>query len=86
MPRFYAPVTSLLNTFSEKAQWECLKTMGQLKREKGLKMNPNEDSLYKVGFRSFFQRVLVEFLKLLYFEADCKRGESICSAESAGET
>lgn len=47
VPKFYTPVTTLLSTKSEKAEWYGLKTLGQLKREKGIKSSPDENSLYK---------------------------------------
>lgn len=46
VPKFYAPVTNLL--FSEHNQdWNGLKTLGTLKFENNIKINPNENSLYK---------------------------------------
>jgi ribosome biogenesis protein BMS1 len=48
VPKFYAPITSLLSLTSDRMEWQGLKTLGQLKREKGIKSMPNEDSLYKV--------------------------------------
>jgi ribosome biogenesis protein BMS1 len=47
VPKFYAPITSLLS--NDKAQWEGMKTLGQLKREKNIQGVPIEDSLYKVS-------------------------------------
>jgi ribosome biogenesis protein BMS1 len=46
VPKFYAPITSLFSI--DKTQWEGIKTLGQLKREKGIQGVPIEDSLYKV--------------------------------------
>lgn len=46
VPRFYAPVTSALLPIGEKSQWRGMKTVGQLKREKGLRANANPDSSY----------------------------------------
>ncbi|KAF4520335.1 hypothetical protein B566_EDAN004395 [Ephemera danica] len=46
IPQFYAPVTSLLLPDEEKLKWRGAKTLGELKREKGLQCEPNEDSLY----------------------------------------
>lgn len=47
VPRFYAPVTSLLLPEQEKDQWKGMKTNAQLKREKNLQNDPNVDSLYR---------------------------------------
>jgi ribosome biogenesis protein BMS1 len=47
VPKFYTPVTTLLSTRSEKSQWQGLKTLGQLKREQGIKSMPDENSIYK---------------------------------------
>ncbi|KAJ3155122.1 Glycoside hydrolase 2 (Mannanase, beta-galactosidase) [Geranomyces variabilis] len=43
--RFYNPVVSLL--LSEKSEWQGLRTVGQLRRDEGLKAPVNKDSLYK---------------------------------------
>jgi ribosome biogenesis protein BMS1 len=51
VPKFYAPIASLFS--ADKTQWEGIKTLGQLKREKGIKGVPIEDSLYKVRVKSF---------------------------------
>lgn len=47
IPHFYAPVTNLLLPLSEKSEWRGMKTLGQLKREKEIKAQPSENSLYK---------------------------------------
>jgi ribosome biogenesis protein BMS1 len=46
VPQFYAPITSLLLPNEEKLKWQGAKTLGELKREKGLHCEPNSDSLY----------------------------------------
>lgn len=46
VPKFYAPITNLLALKHEEA-WSGLKTLGTLKFENKIKVNPNEDSLYK---------------------------------------
>lgn len=46
VPRFYSPVTSLLLPNEKKSQWQGMRTTGQLKREKNLRVQPNPDSLY----------------------------------------
>lgn len=47
IPQFYAPVTNMLLPKEAKSQWHGMKTLGQLKREKGIKAEVNEDHLYK---------------------------------------
>lgn len=44
VPKFYAPVTNLLEKMELS---ETVKSLSQLKKEKELKVNPNVDSLYK---------------------------------------
>jgi len=47
IPRFYAPVTNLLMAAEEKTKWKGMRTVGQIKREAGIKANvENDDSLY----------------------------------------
>lgn len=47
VPRFYAPVTSLLLPAEQKQQWQGMKTVGQLKREQNIRAEANVDSMYK---------------------------------------
>ncbi|KAI0235085.1 hypothetical protein LSAT2_014510 [Lamellibrachia satsuma] len=47
VPKFYNPITSLLLPPAEKNQWQGMKTVGQLRREKGVKREVNPDHLYK---------------------------------------
>ncbi|XP_075573858.1 ribosome biogenesis protein BMS1 homolog isoform X2 [Pelecanus crispus] len=47
IPRFYNPVTSLLKPTGEKDSWSGMKTTGQLRHERGIKLKQNKDSLYK---------------------------------------
>nr|XP_056705611.1 ribosome biogenesis protein BMS1 homolog [Euleptes europaea] len=47
IPTFYNPVTSLLKPVGEKDSWTGMKTTGQLRHEKGIRLKPNKDSLYK---------------------------------------
>ncbi|XP_006018539.1 ribosome biogenesis protein BMS1 homolog isoform X2 [Alligator sinensis] len=47
IPAFYNPVTSLLKPAGEKDTWTGMKTTGQLRRERGLRIKQNKDSLYK---------------------------------------
>ncbi|KAG8327225.1 Glycoside hydrolase 2 (Mannanase, beta-galactosidase) [Homalodisca vitripennis] len=46
IPKLYNPVTSLLLPPDQKNLWQGMKTVGQLKREKGLHSEPQKDSLY----------------------------------------
>ncbi|XP_061490924.1 ribosome biogenesis protein BMS1 homolog [Rhineura floridana] len=46
-PAFYNPVTSLLKPVGEKDSWAGMKTTGQLRHEKGIRLKQNKDSLYK---------------------------------------
>lgn len=47
VPRFYAPVTSMLLPLDQKSQWQGMKTVGQLKREAGIRAIPNSDHSYR---------------------------------------
>ncbi|ELU07192.1 hypothetical protein CAPTEDRAFT_169059 [Capitella teleta] len=47
VPQFYNPVTTLLLPPDEKTKWLGMKTLGQLKRERGVKATVNQDNLYK---------------------------------------
>uniref|UniRef100_A0A8C2TPB0 BMS1 ribosome biosis factor n=1 Tax=Coturnix japonica TaxID=93934 RepID=A0A8C2TPB0_COTJA len=47
IPRFYNPVTSLLKPAGEKESWRGMRTTGQLRHERGIKLKQNKDSLYK---------------------------------------
>ena len=47
--RLYAPVTSLLLPAAGKAKWQGMKTVGQLKRERGIRAQPDPDQLYTVS-------------------------------------
>ncbi|XP_022213666.2 ribosome biogenesis protein BMS1 homolog [Drosophila obscura] len=47
VPRFYAPVTSLLLPPEQKSHWQGMKTLGTLKRERALKNEAQPDSMYK---------------------------------------
>ena len=52
VPKFYNPVITLLLPLAEKNQSHGMKTVGQLRREKGIQRQVNEDHLYKV-FQSY---------------------------------
>lgn len=45
--QFYAPVTNMLLPIDGKSEWQGMKTVGQLKREKSIRAEVNEDHLYK---------------------------------------
>ncbi|XP_053953734.1 ribosome biogenesis protein BMS1 homolog [Anastrepha ludens] len=46
VPRFYAPITSLLLPADQKSQWQGMKTLGQLKRERNIHNQAQRDSQY----------------------------------------
>ena len=46
IPKFYASVTNLLLPEEEKLKWRGMRTMAQIKREKGVKAEVNPDHLY----------------------------------------
>ncbi|XP_012149363.2 ribosome biogenesis protein BMS1 homolog [Megachile rotundata] len=46
VPKFYNPVTSLLLPPDEKNRWQGMKTTGQLKRERNIRVPANTDSMY----------------------------------------
>lgn len=50
VPKFYAPVTSLLLPPVQKNQWKGMKTVGELKRENNIRAKANIDSMYTVSF------------------------------------
>jgi ribosome biogenesis protein BMS1 len=47
VPKFYAPITNLLDQSFTSDNWIGLKTMGELKYINNIKVMPNENSLYK---------------------------------------
>lgn len=64
VPQFYNPVTSLLLPPEKKMSWSGMKTSGQLKREKGIKSEPQIDSLYKVStLVSYCSIILSQFYR-----------------------
>ncbi|XP_059476244.1 ribosome biogenesis protein BMS1 homolog [Neocloeon triangulifer] len=46
IPQYYAPVTSLLLPEEKKMTWKGAKSLGELKREKGIRNQAQEDSMY----------------------------------------
>lgn len=49
VPNFYNPVTSLLLPPDQKETWQGMRSVGQLRKDLGLKAPVNTDSLYKVS-------------------------------------
>lgn len=49
VPRYYNPVTSLLS--EDKTNWEGMRTVGQLRKDEGLKVPYKKDSIYKEQVR-----------------------------------
>ena len=47
IPKFYAPVTNLLLEQAEKLKWQGMKTVAEIKRQKGIRNQEQTDSLYK---------------------------------------
>lgn len=47
VPKFYTPVTNLLLSHEQGRSWSGLKRLGELKKENNVKINPNENSIYK---------------------------------------
>ena len=52
-PKYYNPVTSLLLSKDGKKNWTGMRTVGEIRHERGLKVDQNKDSLYKVT-KTFF--------------------------------
>ncbi|KAL4613024.1 hypothetical protein GN956_G23033 [Arapaima gigas] len=52
VPQFYNPVTSLLQPVGQKDSWSGMRTLGQLKKDLGVRNKPNKDSLYKPVVRT----------------------------------
>ena len=48
VPKFYNPVTSLLISADDKSGWQGMKTVGQIRKQRGLDIPNQKDSLYKV--------------------------------------
>jgi len=48
VPQLYNPVTSLLLPVGAKDVWRGMKTVGELKRERGIQNSVNTDHLYRV--------------------------------------
>lgn len=50
IPKFIMPVTSLLLSHESKQAWMGMRTIGQLRHERGLPVPHKSDSLYKVVY------------------------------------
>ena len=46
IPKFYASVTNMLLPEEEKLKWKGMRTVGQIKRDRSIKMDVNPDHLY----------------------------------------
>ena len=51
VPQLYNPVTSLLLPADGKDAWKGMKTVGELKRDRGIQNTVNPDHLYRVCFK-----------------------------------
>ena len=47
-PKLYNPVQSLLLSKDQKQSWQGMRTVGQLRKDKNIKLQQKNDSLYKV--------------------------------------
>lgn len=47
IPKFYNPVTNMLMSSDERAEWKGMKTLGMLRKEKGVKAPFSADSQYQ---------------------------------------
>ena len=47
-PKLYNPVQSLLLSKDQKQNWQGMRTVGQLRKDKNIKLQQKSDSLYKV--------------------------------------
>ena len=63
-PMFYNPVITLLLPPDKRNQWQGMKTVGQLRREKNIKPETRADSLYRVS--------CIEFIIVLFSYAVSK--------------
>lgn len=47
--KFYTPITTLLQPPETRNSWKGVRTTGEIKREKGIRNNVNQDHLYIVS-------------------------------------
>ncbi|XP_015790654.1 ribosome biogenesis protein bms1 [Tetranychus urticae] len=60
VPKFYTPVPNLLLSLEERKKWTGMKTVGQLRHERQIKVKMNPDSLYtKRGRKRFEPKPLI---------------------------
>ena len=74
IPQFYNPVTSLLLPIGSKETWHGMKTVGELKRERGIRNTVNSDHLYQVGgdFVDFLDiELLPVYDNIIYYNNIC---------------
>lgn len=57
VPKFYNPMTTLLLPPDKKSHWEGMKTLGQLKRERNIRNEPQNDSLYTVS--DLYEKIII---------------------------
>ena len=60
IPQLYNPITSLLLPKEKKNQWTGMKTLGELKREQNIKIEPNTDNLYTVSNFFFYNAIIMQ--------------------------
>lgn len=77
--KFYTPVTSLLLAPDQKNQWQGMKTVGQLKREKSIHNKANTDSMYTVSanFLLTFHGKLTDDSQFLFHLGYCTTTKTI---------
>ena len=66
---FYNPVITLLLPPDKRNQWQGMKTVGQLRREKNIKPETRADSLYRVS--------CIEFIIVLFSHAVLKEWSAL---------
>lgn len=80
VPQLYNPVTSLLLPAGQKDSWSGMRTLGQLKHDRGIRNKPNKDSLYKPVERQprQFNRLQIprELQKSLPFKSKLKQQQA----------
>ncbi|KAL7671115.1 hypothetical protein ACOME3_006024 [Neoechinorhynchus agilis] len=69
IPKFYKVVNNLLLPINEKHLWTMMRTVGQIKRDLGIKFEPKVDSLY----REINERPQVRFFAPLHIPAELQK-------------
>ena len=72
VPNFYNPVTSLLLPPDQKETWQGMRSVGQLRRDLGMKAPCNSDSLYKVGWCKLTDSIIIAHGRWLDFRFTVK--------------